>query len=1174
MRITKIRVSGFKSFVDSTTLSLPGNLTCIVGPNGCGKSNIIDALQWVMGESSAKHLRGDSMADVIFTGSNTRKPVGQATVEIIFDNVDGKIGGQYASFGEISIRRTVSRDGISTYFLNGTRCRRKDITDAFLGTGIGSKGYSVIEQGMISRVIEAKPEELRGFLEEAAGISKYKERRRETENRIRRTNDNLARLDDLREELSKQLNHLQRQAKAAERFQQYKEEERLTEGKLLACRWQARAADQEQAAGESRERETALEAKTAEIRDVEAHQATIMEQQSAANQTLNERQNAFYAESAEISRLEQALRHSEDNEKRLTTELASAREAHQEAGRNLARDRTRLGEATSKLEALTPDANANRQNEEAASSALKQAETGVEDWQHVWDTLNERQLEISRQEQSAQVKLEHLDANITESRERIGTLESQRIDLRPSELDADIEQLRARLGELEKSQDEAIGERDTIALNLTAARARAREASDELHDLRSELEEQKGRLSSLRALQDTALGEAQRTRNLWLEDRGIDNQGVLAESIKVEAGWERAIEAALGEALNSFCGPGLVDDLSAQRGAVLQEGIAVVDTAGELGARESALMPGGARALGTLIKAPQGVGKLVAEVFACETLDEALALRPKLKDGQRVVTKDGSQLGRNWLSISPRDEQQLGVLAREKAIDDGQLALNRLEENVATVSATATREQEEVASLESRERQAADRLQEAAATIAADKALLARRETEADTMRSQSGAVNDEIARLARRAEESQQARNSTSLELDSVAGRLTVLESERNTHAEKRQALQAALDEARNRWRAARERAHEVELKLQDINASKALLEKDIERNDANQRAASTRIEEIETTITDTRAPRETMQIDLNGALDRRVKAEQALGAARSELDDIQQAQRQAAEQHLRLEQEMSERQSALEAARLDQRAIEVRLQELADRIEGSGFELKALREQLGEATEEALGNELERIAARIARLGPINLAAIEEFDQLSERKEYLDRQHEDLLKALATLDDAIKKIDRETRTRFQETFDKVNDGLKAMFPVLFGGGHAYLEMTGNDLLETGVAVMARPPGKRNSSIQLLSGGEKALTALAFVFSIFELNPAPYCLLDEVDAPLDDANVLRLAEMLKTMAESVQFVVVTHNKLTMEIASQLIGVTMQEPGVSRLVSVDMEQAVEMAAAS
>jgi len=1170
MRITKIKLAGFKSFVDPTTLTLPVNLTGVVGPNGCGKSNIIDALQWVMGESSAKQLRGDSMADVIFNGSNSRKPVGQASVELVFDNSDGTLGGQYAGYGEISIKRSLTRDGVSTYQLNGTRCRRKDVTNVFLGTGLGARGgYSVIEQGMISRVVEAKPEELRGFLEEAAGISKYKERRRETETRIRHTKENIERLDDIREEITKQLAHLQRQARSAERYQTLKAEERLTDAQLLALRWreidQARA-EQAQAISEI---QTRMEAATADLRNIETQQTQKRDEQTQATDDFNRVQSEFYAKSAEISRLEQALQHAEERKTSLENDLARSRKALEEMNELLKNDSAAIADIDRQLAELEPAAVEHEQIAEHANAALQEAEARAQAWQAEWDAFNRERSEVSREEHAEQMRIEHLREGISGARERLEGLESEQQGLSTLALEAEINELRNALMAAEKRHDEQLVKRDEIKSRVAEARQQTFRYSDELHELRTILATLKGREASLAALQDAALRENQGELQAWLAEIGLRDPDLLAEQIEIERGWESAVEMAMKIPLGAICANGSIERALGSDRATMPTALATFVDEHATGA------PAADGTLAAKVRSKWPVASLLAGVYTAASVSEARQRAGSLAAHESVITRDGYWLGPGWVQINGGAEAEPGILARESALEELRQEIATNKSRIDAAQSALDEAQQAVADCEAREADVDVDLAASAQETTGLKTDLARLDTTLERQRERAETIRHEMRALQEKSSGGESAAAAALSTLESIRARLAEFDLRHDTLIENRDAVQQALDAARATWRDAREARHATALKLEGLRSSRESLQLALSRNERQQHELAGRCTDLEKTMASTLEPQEDLKTHLERALAERVDSEKALGAARTVLENLEAEIRGNDEARLTAERAVEAQREILDQARLEERAVQVRQQEVEQRLKQTEHTAAELLESLDPGADEASWAErLEKIRRRIERLGPINLAAIDEFSQLSERKEYLDSQHKDLSEALDTLEGAIRKIDRETRTRFKETFDKVNAGMQKMFPILFGGGHAYLELTGDDLLETGVTVMARPPGKRNSTIHLLSGGEKALTALSFVFSLFELNPAPFCLLDEVDAPLDDANVVRLSKMLKTMSQTVQFICVTHNKITMEISEQLVGVTMQEAGVSRLVSVNMDEAVEMAAAS
>jgi chromosome segregation protein len=1171
MRLSKVKLSGFKSFVDPTVLLLPGPIVSVVGPNGCGKSNVIDAVRWVLGESSARYLRGESMADVIFNGSSARKPVGQASVELVFDNGDGALGGAWAEYAEISVRRQVGRDGESQYFLNGTRCRRRDVTDLFLGTGLGPRSYAIIEQGTVSRVIEARPEELRLFIEEAAGISRYKERRRETEVRIHQTQENLARLNDLREELERQLQHLGRQAKGAERYKALKQKERRLRGELLTLRWRALRAD-----GDAREREvsaleTAHAASLAALRQTEAELEREREAHAQGAEALGEVQARFYAVSAEVARYDQSIEHARQRQTELRAEMARAERLLAEARAQQASDQAELARIDAEAGAEEPARDAAVQAEVLAGEALSVAEAALQDWQMRWDALNPRLLAAARAVDVERTRVHHLEPLLLRVAERAGRLEQERGGLAPEGLEAEAATVARELAEVER-------ERAALEAAIAGARSRVaaqrdtdRHTASVLAEARGRQQSAQGRLAGLEAQQEQALDKRGPGVAEWLAAQGLAARPRLAEALRVEPGWERAVEAVLGDDLRAVCVEGLEGLTEAAAG--LKGGkVTVFDTKAAGAPREGGEAVA-SDSLAARVEAPWSLGTLLAGVLTAPTRGAAEALRAGLGEGQSVVTPDGLWLGQDWLRVERPANGRAGLLAREQARRDGLAELQGLKGEVERLEAVHREGLEALAALEREQGALQARLGEHQRRQAGLQARAAERRARLEQVGRRARQVEEELREVARQ-------RATAEADLEGARSRLAGGEVELQAHEEERAVLlsardrhRSAVDEARQAWHRARDAAHAVAVALEGARARREGLDRGAERLRGQIAELSSRAENLGRGLRELEAPLAESMSARERALARQVAVEEELKGARRLLGELDERLRVLDRARRGAEERVEADRSRLEAVRLEQQTARVRLQEVSADLRELGAEPEEVLPGLpASATEADWQAEIEDVERRVTRLGPINLAAIEEFAEQGERKRYLDSQHADLVEALGTLDGAIRRMDRETRTRFRETFDRLNAGFRAMFPQLLGGGEASLELTGEDLLETGVSVVARPPGKRNSTIHLLSGGEKALTAIALVFSIFELNPAPFCMLDEVDAPLDDANVGRFCGLLRSMSERVQFILVTHNKTTMELADQLVGVTMHEPGVSRLVHVDVDQALQFAA--
>jgi chromosome segregation protein len=1168
MRLKSIKLAGFKSFVDPTTVQLPSNMCAVVGPNGCGKSNIIDAVRWVMGESSAKNLRGESMADVIFNGSGNRQPVGQASIELVFDNHDGGIGGEYASYGEISIRRQVTRDGQSEYFLNGTRCRRRDITDIFLGTGLGPRSYAIIEQGMISRLIESKPEDLRVFIEEAAGISKYKERRRETESRMRRTLENLERLTDLRDELERQLQHLKRQSQAAERYKALKEEERTLKQRLTAAHWRALDSEGAAAAHEVGELEVRFESVLAEQQSVDTRLEQLRVAQGERNDSLAEVQGRYYAVGAEVSRIEQELRHQGERAQQIAADLLATTTGLEQARRHLEEDGERLASWEAELAGLEPQLLQLRESSELAAAELADAESQMQSWQASWDEFNQRAAGPRQQAEVQQSRIQHLEHSLARLQKRLEQLQQERQAQGDVGGEGGIEQLAREQGAAAAALQTAREALEATESALAGLRQERDDCQGRLNEVRSQLQVGRGRLSSLEALQQAARQRADGGGvERWLQAQGLEGQPRLLESLQVEPRWQRAVETVLGGLLQAVCLE-RSDELQHKEAALaaLEGGeLALISPQSDA--------PAPAGTLAAQVRGDTRACSLLRAVYCADSADAARSRLVTLAPGESVITPEGLWLGGNWARRIDGGDAEHGAIERQQELETLQQRCAQLEEDARSAERALADCEERLAAAESRrrnERQAAEeqgrRQSDALAQLRAEEARQEQRQTRRQR-------IEQERAELQSQYAQEQQAMADAR---GSLAAAIETMESdsaERETQLSGREALRAALDAARAKAHRERDTSHQSALKHQSLLTQRETIRGAIERAREQLTTLTERRGRLEQAQGDNDAPVENLRGELEQRLAERVTSEEALAEARQALAQVEHALREAERERLGIEQRGTAIREDLEKRRLARQSLQLRQDALVGQLHDLGADLAPLLEALPEAVDTAAWErELERIGASINRLGPINLAAVEEYQQQSERKQYLDAQNEDLESALETLESAIRKIDRETRSRFRETFDQVNSGLQELFPRVFGGGSANLEMTGDDLLDTGISILARPPGKKNSTIHLLSGGEKALTAIALVFAIFQLNPAPFCMLDEVDAPLDDANVGRYARMVKEMSDKVQFVFITHNKITMEMADHLMGVTMHEPGVSRLVSVDVEEAAELAA--
>ena len=1164
MRLKSIKLAGFKSFVDPTTVSFPSNMCAVVGPNGCGKSNIIDAVRWVMGESSAKNLRGESMADVIFNGSVDRQPVGQATIELVFDNSEGRVGGEYASYAEISTRRLVTRDGQSEYFLNGTRCRRRDITDIFLGTGLGPRSYAIIEQGMISRLIESKPEELRVFIEEAAGISKYKERRKETESRMRRTHENLERLTDIRDELERQLQNLQRQAAAAEKYTEFKAEERTLKAQLLALQCQAldvqiRAATQ--AVGE-------LEVKLEAVHTEHQHVDTAIEQfrveHTERTDTFNMVQANFYQLGSEVARIEQTIKHQQERGQQLSDDLKQTVANLSESESHLGDDRDKLAAWESEVLTLAPNMERLQGLEEASAKALVQAEEAMHQWQHQWDEFNQHAAGPRQQAEVQQSRIQHLEQVLQRLQERTQQLQEEKNGLAVAPDDATVQGLSQQLAELEQAMS-AHGQRsESLVEKLGTTREKRTQLSAGLNQVRSELQQMRGRRASLEALQQAAIEDGSEGVGEWLQAQKLGDSSRLLDLMEVDDGWQMAVETVLGDYLQAVC----VDDIGSFGDylATLEQGRLVLVESGKGDATTAAH-------LASKVRSDGHADAFLAGVYAADDLSQAMQQRASLSSQESIITRDGIWLGSNWVRVTRLSNADGGIIRRREELEALAVSLETAQQDEVQVAQNLQDAEDALKKFEEERLEEQRALQATTLQQSEISALVSANEAKAEQIKLRSERVNAEIAEARKQFLSEQDAVAESRRELAQAIECMEKDSQHREELLSTRDQTRSALDSARQKARQDKDGAHQVAMRYQSLDTQVKAMRESIERTDGQVAQLHERQETLAQSLTESESPLEILRADLEQQLELRLAAEGELTVARQLVAEMEHQLRQSEQERAAIEQRAATVRGELERQRIASETLQVERNSINKQLVEGKHDIEEVLNTIPEdANEPDWQRSLERVANRIARLGPINLAAIDEYTLQSERKNYLDAQNEDLMSALDTLESAIRKIDKETRSRFRETFEKVNAGLQQLFPRVFGGGSAYLEMTGDDLLDTGISIMARPPGKKNATIHLLSGGEKALTAIALVFSIFQLNPAPFCILDEVDAPLDDANTGRYARLVKEMSDKVQFIFITHNKISMEFADQLMGVTMHEPGVSRLVSVDVEAAAALAA--
>ena len=1168
MRLTSVKLSGFKSFVDPTSISVPGQLVGVVGPNGCGKSNVIDAVRWVLGESSARQLRGEHMHDVIFNGSTDRKPVGRASVELVFDNSLGRIGGAWAQYGEISVKRVLTREGDSNYFINGQHVRRRDVQDIFLGTGLGPRAYSIIEQGMISRVITSKPEELRVFLEEAAGVSKYRERRRETELRLEDTRENLARVGDIQAELNAQIERLAQQAEVAAKYTDLQAQLALNHNLLSFTRLREAEQARNRYTNEVQKVTVALEAETAKLRESERALEGLRNRHYEHTDKLQELQGGLYAANADVQSLEQELSFLGENRRRMSQQLeAIGREEHEVQGRiaeaNGERDRWQaeietaraaIGERAARREgvrAALPAAEAAAQEAAARVRATEGEMSAAEQAQGVEEARESHALKLLSQIEARKNRLKQENMGLVfPEPEKLATIERERGSAA------------GKIASLERGMREA-------EAKLPALEEERRASTEKLHEATREHATLEAALKALQAQQER-LDTDSKLKD-WVQAHGLERGERLWQAIHVEAGWDDAVEAALGVRLNAVkvsdesSLPSLLRDAPPGNFAVfIERGMA------DPAPPASRLQPLSSHVSSSRPAVMSYLRDALSNVFVLPDGEEGLELARLLPAGGLIVSKSGHLFSRQGVVFHGPQSELHGVLQRQREIEDLQAriperargrssiegGLRGTEAELKDVQEEARRLREEL----SRQRQQDHELEVVYLKLSQSSEQSQRRR---EAIREELAQLDEEEGGERLQMQEAQHALQAGAQAIEAIVQRLQALEA---AAREAQQALSAAreaisaADRAHSEAEFHERSCHEKVGSLSRLTSSlsERLVALSSSRSDVSGELG--KLEEGQV--------RERLQ----AALHVKAERERVLADARAGLEHISGELRGLEEGRLAVEQSLDPLREKITELRLKEQEAATNAQQYERQLEEAGVTREQMAEQIEKRVRSSgMQAEINRLTEEIAALGPVNLAALSELGTSRERKTFLDAQATDLTQAVETLEAAIKRIDRETRELLQETFDVVSKNFGEMFPALFGGGQASLRLTGEEILDAGLQVFAQPPGKRNQSIQLLSGGEKALTAIALVFALFKLNPAPFCLLDEVDAPLDDPNTERFCNLVRQMSAQTQFLFITHNKITMELGEQLVGVTMPEPGVSKVVEVDIESAIELA---
>lgn len=1133
----------------------------IVGPNGCGKSNVMESVRWVLGESSAREMRGDSMQDVIFNGSGNRKPISRASVELVFDNSLGGASGEWSQYAEISVKRVIEREKGSSYYINNTPVRRRDVADLFLGTGLGGRAYAIIGQNTISRIVEAKPEELRIFLEEAAGISKYKERRRETELRLRDTRENLARVEDIRREIDRQIERLESQAAVTEQYHRLQAALKLAQGRFWLLRKRDASLAWEKSKTQVEKLVNALEAQMAALRKTETHIESLRQQHYASTERVQAAQTSYYETHAEVSNLENQVRNTQEARERLAAQLQQFSSQQQK----LEAQAAALEESLKQLVVEQQEAAASELQTSASLQQIRkklpEAEQAYFAAQHLhsaaFRSLNESEQNIRLETAS----LMHLDRTLLEFEQRL-----QRIGNELSGLHLPDESVLLRK---RKEHEAAQNETSLLEKKIADIRLQEQQLTEHIQTLRnSRLEEERiqakveAQIASIERIQQS-LGHESKLDG-WLKEIGLHDGERIWQKISIEPGWETALEAVLGVRLNAIlkqhdgqpkarppatlvlCQPGAEGQLPAQgEGKLLLSAIKT---------RE----PG----LGAVMQ------DWLAGVYMLEAGNPETA-RHQLKAGEVLVDRQGDVYTRHSVTFYAAQSALHGVLERQKELEALKKELPQLQKKLEEASAAIQQVEQALQQIRLNHQQ----LQ-----------LSSRSATQSQHQ------LSLEIQRLVQQSAHAQERQKSLLDEQQSMHQRIAAIQTERKQKQAGIESAQQSLGELQLKCDQAETGRKLSEVALGNIRDELGSTEKLTQEKIFNLKLINNKINEIngkinvlneEVSVMLQRkneaetmleaAKMDSLKTNLEAALTLKQQREAELAAARNTMAETEQGLQSQERGRMQTEQELHPLRDKLEQGRLQEQQARIYFEQCQAELSANGMDETTLSTSLQENAKAAdLEKQAAALTEQIADLGAVNLAAIQELASERERKTYLDSQAADLEQAVATLEGAIQRIDKETRSRLQHTFDEANRHFNDLFTTLFAGGQAKLELLGEEILDTGIQVFAQPPGKKNSTIHLLSGGEKALTALALVFALFRLNPAPFCLMDEVDAPLDDSNTERFCNMVKKMSENTQFLFVSHNKITMEMAQQLIGVTMQESGVSRVVDVDVEAAMNM----
>ncbi len=1120
-----------------------------------------------MGESSAKMLRGDSMADVIFNGSSSRKPVSKASVELIFDNSEGRATGNYAQFAEISIKRTLMRDGQSSYAINNIKTRRKDVLDLFRGTGLGPRSYSIIEQGMVSRIVEARPDDLRVFVEEAAGTSRYKDRRRETENRIRHTRDNLDRVSDICGELEKQLRRLKRQSTSAQRYKELKEEERTVNGQLQFMKLrelQSQLAEQDRVFASH---ENDLESTLAAQREAEALLEKLRQQQIEAQENNNQVQQEYYGIGAEVKNIEQRIEHIADTKARKDIEIERLKSNRDERHRQLDLDRQRETQLKDDLKNLIPEWEQLDEESAELEERLGQAESILQGWLADMEAFSEQVRAPAQAQEVQKSRIAQLERHLDQAKQRKERF-SDELELAKEHVsNVELDQLREQVTAHDFLCEEAENELQMTENTIHGFRHTLQQKRDQHGEVRTKQQDIISRLNSLKEIQAASLKGNDGALKDWLQHNGFADKAKLAESISVKDGWEKAADRLLNDFLGAVCLETMPSTELIERQPDCHFTLVSVQPVNTHNRSSNA-----PRLIDKISSGKVDLSALLEDVFVAENVDEALSRQSELVGRECIVTRDGALIGSNWMSFVSRGEVETGVLVREEEMNQLEQKKNEIEGSVTNLDEAIDALLQERDQLESVFQQQKSGLNQLRSEKTSYHNRLGRDEARYLEVQQRIVRLDSELKDLEDTIEQDHVELEKARELLEEAARKSGDLEIQRESMVHKRDILQNGVSELKAKFTDVGERSHQKALQKQKFESAIDSVKESIKRLQQQFDVVNLQLFQMTEERDEVSDPIEELEEQLQVMLDKRLAIEERFSIVRDASTELDNRILEVGRQRTVAISQVNDARDVLDRHRMLRQETSVRKETQEETLVGQGYDEAEISESMPEdGNAPKWQDRLTVIEGKIHRIGPVNLVAIDEFNEENERKEYLDKQHADLVEALDTLESVIRKIDKETRAKFKETFESLNAGFNEFFPRLFGGGRAELQLTSDDLLTAGVSVIARPPGKRNSTIHLLSGGEKALTAVALLFALFKLNPAPFCMLDEVDAPLDDANVDRYCNTLKALSEISQIIVITHNKITMEAAQVLVGVTMAEPGVSRMVSVDIDQAIDIA---